>query len=180
MRSDARAIVLTLVACVAATALPAAERPALGTQVRALGPDGIEIRGTLTAYGADDLTIAPRQGGERVTLGFDRLERLRVPDGRDYAGGFAKGALLGIALAVVGAVVKMGEVEACLQGGCAVYAAFYSLFTIPVGGLVGTAAAPERWRDVWLPALAHPPSPRLGVSIKPVKGGARFALSYGF
>jgi hypothetical protein len=169
------AIVLAL--CLTAATLPAAERPPIGSRVRALGPDGVEIKGTLTSYGASDLTITTGKGGRAVTIGFDRLERMRVPDGHDYLGGFALGTVGGVVLAFLAGLV--GPSGGCSEGECILATIVYSLVTVPLGAIIGTAAAPQRWRDVPLPA-STPTSSGLGFRIAPVQGGARFALSLGF
>jgi hypothetical protein len=176
MRTTASALVL----CLTAATLPAAERPSVGSQVHALGPDGLEVKGTLTAYGADDLTITTRKGAHAVTIGFDRLQRLRVPDGRDYLGAFALGAVAGIVAAFVAGVIATGGLEGCEEGGCVIAAIIYGFVTVPVGAVVGTALAPTLWRDVPLPVSPRPTSGGLGLRVAPVRGGARFALTYRF
>jgi hypothetical protein len=175
-----RTTAIAVAVCLTAASLPAAERrPSIGSQVRALGPEGLEIKGTLSAYGANDLTITTHKGGHAVTIGFDRLQRLRVPDGRDHLGGFALGGVIGMGLAFAAALIHLRDYSGCAEGPCLLLAVYYGFVTVPVGAIVGTALAPTRWRDVPLPT-ASTASVGLGLRIAPVPGGARFALAWGF
>ena len=177
-----RTMATALVVCLTAAALPAAEPPSIGARVRALGADGLEIKGTLTAYGAHDLTITTRRGRDATTIGLDRIEKLQVADGRDRGAGAVYGMIAGLAVAIGATVVYLKDAgAACSEGPCLLYFFFVAAASLPAGALVGgIAAAPTRWRDVSLPAAPPPARSGFGLAVAPARGGARFALTYGF
>jgi hypothetical protein len=170
-----RAMAIALMGCLTAATLPAAEPPAIGARVRALGPGGLEIEGTLAAYEADALTIEGGHGRGVATVGWDRIDRLEVFS-RDRLAGLWRGALVGLAIAL--ALAGPALVNGCEELECAVFAVPF--VTIPLGALVGTDFAPRRWTEVPLPLPATHGRPGLGLRIAPVQGGARVALTYGF
>jgi len=177
-----RTTVLTLAVCLAAATVPAAEPPkvSIGSRVRAWSGETV-VSGTLIAFGSEGLTIETRQGRDATTLGLGRIDRLQVEHGRSVFAGVFWGAVIAALAGIVAGLVEadraasQGECEMCGLG-----VVVYPVLAIPVGALVGAAAAPPAWHDVGLPAL--PDTRRQGVRfrIAPVEGGARFALSYGF
>lgn len=179
-----RTIVLTLAVCLAAATLPAAEPPpvTIGARVRARGSDGLGVEGTLAALGADDITILVAQGNQATSIRLDRIERLQFVDGRDRGAGFFWGLIAGIGVAV-GVHLSKGF-QICntniSDDACENYGGAIGLLTVPLGALLGTVAAPQRWRDVELPAPARPSARGLRFQVAPVRGGARFALGYAF
>ena len=175
-----RTIAMALVACLTASTLPAAEPPPvpIGARVRARATDGSEVRGILVAYGAGGLTIETRAGRDASTLSFGRIERLQVADGQDWLAGVGGGVLVGV---LVGLVVGFAQAsrDSCDEL-CGLAVPAMAILGIPLGALVGAAAAPPHWREVPLPALPKAPKQGLGFQVAPVRGGARLALTYTF
>ncbi len=177
-----RTLVLMLAVCLAAATLPAAEPPTLsiGSRVRAHA-SGSVVQGTLVAWGPEGLTIETRQGRAATPLGLGRIERLEVADGRSVLSGVTYGALFG---ALVGLVLGLVQVSHASSNGdcemCGLAVPAFAILGIPVGALVGGAAAPPAWHDVSLPSLPAGGRQGLRFQVAPVRGGARFALSYGF
>jgi hypothetical protein len=173
---------LALVACLTAAPLPAAEPlpVSIGSRVRAYS-SGTVVYGTLLAYGPEGLTIETRQGRDAITLGLERVERLQVEHGRSTLGGLFSGALFGLLLGIVAGLLEVhhvarnGDCEFC---GLAVPA--YAILGIPVGALVGAAAAPPAWHDASLPPLPEARKQGLGFRVLPVRGGTGIALTYAF
>jgi hypothetical protein len=177
-----RTTALTLAVCLAATTVPAAEPPtvSIGSQVRAHLGETV-VQGTLIAFGSEGLTIETRQGRDATTLGIERIDRLQVSHGRSVFAGVFWGAVVA---ALAGFVAGMVEASRASSRGdcemCGLGVAVYPVLAIPLGALVGAAAAPPAWHDVGLPALPHTRTQGVHFRIAPVEGGARFALSYGF
>ena len=165
-----RTTAIALVACLAAAGLPAAEPPSIGARVRAIGAGGLEIEGTLTAYGADDLTIKARHGRGVATVGWDRIDRLEVFS-RDRLAGLWRGALVGLTIAL--AFTAPALINGCEEVECAGYVVPF--FSIPLGALLGTSLGSVRWTEVPLPLPVPLPAtagrPGLGLRIAPVQGG---------
>jgi hypothetical protein len=177
-----RTTALTLAVCLAAATVPAAEPPtvSIGSRVRAWSGEAV-VHGTLIAFGPEGLTIETRQGRDATTLGLERIDRLQVSHGRRVFAGVFWGAVIAALAGFVAGLVEAnhaasrGECEMCGLG-----AVVYPVLAIPVGALVGAAAAPPAWHDVSLPALQDTRRQGVRFRVAPVEGGARFALSYGF
>jgi hypothetical protein len=63
---------------------------------------------------------------------------------------------------------------------CGLGVVVYPIFAIPVGALVGAAAAPAAWHDASLPPLARARKQGLAFHVLPDRRGARVALAYAF
>jgi hypothetical protein len=150
----------------------------VGTRVRARLESGARVQGVLIAFDADGLRIATQEGKQPTLLPEGRFDTLQLSAGRNHAGGLLRGALFGAALA---AAITFGD-GSCSGSdiACTWVLAWISLYTVPLGALVGLAASPERWQDV---PRAVPPLRRrngLGLDVVPVRHGGGFALTYAF
>jgi hypothetical protein len=177
-----RTTALTLAACLAGATLPAAEPPpvSIGSRVRA-DSSGTVVEGTILAIGPESLTIETRQGRDAVTLGLGRIDRLQVPHGRRTLAGLFWGAVVGALAGFVAGLVQASR--AASQGNCELCGlgvVVYPVFAVPLGALVGAAAAPPAWHDTTLPARPHARKPGVSLRVAPVEGGAHVGLSYAF
>ena len=185
-----------LISGVAAVSSAQAQEPspsASGARIRVTAPAvaGSRLVGTLVGMDETSLTLRADKGKGTFAVPRNAITRLEVSRHRSRKGeGAGIGMLIGIGAAVAVGLSAGGDCESvavpdpwlfglserldrnlCVGKGEA--ALLTSLVTVPVGALIGYAAAPgERW-------VATAPE-RLHLAVKPVRGGVGATLSVRF
>lgn len=149
----------------------AAEEPVdTGTRVRVIrkGSDD-HVTGRLVARAADRLAVETEPGRVIVRVPYDQVARLQVSDGRHRARAAGVGALIGL---VAGSAVYVIAPRDCSGSECAERFALMAAPSMAAGALLGTAIAPERWRDVdRVPDVTLFERRHLQLAVGPPRGG---------
>jgi hypothetical protein len=152
-----------------------------GARIR-LQAAGTVSDGTLAAQDAASLTLRVEDLHDPLVVPRATLERVYVSEGRARGKAAMIGAAIG--LTVAGALVVAGSAGCdggeclCSGSGCVAAVAILGIPAAATGAGIGALVAPERWREVPIPARAG--STRVGWALAPIHGGAAVSFSCRF